>query len=1003
MEYDLNLRDYWRILRKRRWLAACVTVAFGVFALAFAEVQRPTPTYQAMAVVKYDRTTTLTGLLVDAFTFQSGDAMAVQAATVRSFPVLELAAKSLGTIPAGLDSETIRRNPRYVELLSDLRLQTATTPEENTNLIDIVVTSRDPDQAARIANAVARAYQEENGIAQGRQVTEARRFIEAKMAEVGDQLRQTEDQIRSLRERHGFVSLTEESNASLSRLTALETDLEKTQRAREETAAQLRALQDPQVVEGKASPRIFTDASDPTIAKLNTTLLDLTLERENLLITLTPQHPQVRELAQRIAGTRDNLLRELRTKSQALLSRMAALQGQIQGLRQLQRTLPDLIQQNDELLREKTLSETLLTQLRTKLQDVQIQERELVNDVGLVRPASVPTRPTNAPEVASKGIVGLLIGIVVAVVLAFVLESMDTSIATIEDVEGYLEAPVLGLIPNIDVTKDSLLAPPGDEGEDSALAKMRPFLVSLLSPRSTVAEAYRSLRTNIEFLTLEKRVRTLCLTSASLMEGKTTTAINLAITMAQMGKKTLLVEADLRKPFLHHAFGIPKDPGLTEVILGNKDWHECLRSAPDLMLGPLGVERVMATPNIDKLFILTSGTLPPNPTEFLNSERLFELITAFRQEFDFIIFDSPPVLPVTDAAILSSRLDGTLLVYRVGKIARAALKRAKIQLENVRGKVLGVVLTGLKAEISPDYEEMRYYRYVYGDEPERRAGRQKTAEWADPRREGRTLWQRVKRFFGASLPLAVVLLVSLLAVLAAGAGAWWFLGLSPAVFHPPGLGLQVHSPPVAAPSPRHQPAPGVSSVIPPVPPAASVAPATFTQEAAVHAPGRSETSPQPRTSPAPAHAFSLQVGSYASRARSLALVRSLRKQGLDAYTVPVALTGKGTWYRVLTGSLDSAAAAEATKRQLLAEGKITEAQVLTLPFAVSIPGLDAPKTLTRASSIARGLGYFPDVRRNGKEGSSRALLIRAFATPEDAEPLVQELRANGLEPQLFRQ
>jgi capsular exopolysaccharide synthesis family protein len=295
---------------------------------------------------------------------------------------------------------------------------------------------------------------------------------------------------------------------------------------------------------------------------------------------------------------------------------------------------------------------------------------------------------------------------------------MDTSIGTIHDVESYLEIPVLGLIPNIDLNDPYLKTPEGEE-EGAEFAKIRPFLLSLLSPKSTVAEAYRSLRTNVEFVALEKKVKTVCLTSASLMEGKTTTAINLAIAIAQLGKRVLLVEADLRKPFLHHAFGIPRDPGLSEIIIGNREWRECLRSATDLMLGPLGVDRLMSMPNIDKLHLITSGAIPPNPAEFLNSQKMNELIAAFSNEFDCVIFDCPPILPVTDAAILASKTDGAIIVYRVGKIARSALKRSKTILDNVRGQVLGIVLTGLKAEISPDYEELEYYRYAYGQEPGR--------------------------------------------------------------------------------------------------------------------------------------------------------------------------------------------------------------------------------------------------------------------------------------------
>jgi Mrp family chromosome partitioning ATPase len=237
--------------------------------------------------------------------------------------------------------------------------------------------------------------------------------------------------------------------------------------------------------------------------------------------------------------------------------------------------------------------------------------------------------------------------------------------------------------------------------------------------------------------------------------------------MAQMGKKTLLVEADLRKPFIHHALGIPRDPGLAEAIVGNKDWHECVRSVTDLILGPLGLEKVMAVPNIDKLHILTSGTPPPNPAEFLNSQRMTDLIAAFRQEFDFIIFDCSPILPVTDAAILASKTDGALIVYRVGQTARAGLKRAKVLLENVRGKVLGIILTGVRAEVSPDYEEMEYYRYSYGHEPSGRTDRRLG------RPAHQSLFRRAAGFLmKVSVPVKVLLLIPL-GLLLVGALAWW--------------------------------------------------------------------------------------------------------------------------------------------------------------------------------------------------------------------------------------
>jgi capsular exopolysaccharide synthesis family protein len=1011
-QYDLNLRDYWRILKKRKGIVFAVTVLFGFTAFVVAEFRKPDPIYQTTAVVKFERMTTLVGLLVENISLSSGDNLSTQSAVVRSFPVLERAAKALRLIPPDLDSDAIKRNPEYVQRVSDLRARVTATPEENTTLINITVTAPDAAQSARMANAVAEAYREENVATRNRQIREARRFIEEQLGDVGERLKEAEDGIRGLKERRGFVSLTEETTASLARLTALETEYEKVRQVQRETTNQIQILQEPQVVTGLVAPRIFTDAGDPTIAKLSASLLDLGVERENLLITLTPAHPQIIDLNARIATARENLLRELRLKIQTFQGRGAELQRQIQQIRQDLRTLPEVARQYAQLQRDMTINETLFSQLRSKLQEVQIKEKEQVEEVTLVRPATEPSSSTNPPGTFGKGLVGALIGLTIGLVLAFVLESMDTSIGTIQDVETYLEVPVLGLIPNIDAVKDPSLAPLEGEEGDETLGKMRPFLVSLLSAKSTIAEAYRSLRTNVEFLSLEKHIKTLLMTSASLMEGKTTTAINLAITAAQMGKKVLLVEADLRRPFVHHAFGLPRDPGLAEIIVGNKDWRECLRTVTDLMLGPLGLEKVMGAPNIDKLFILPSGTPPPNPAEFLNSQRMTDLIAVLRQEFDLVIFDCSPILPVTDAAILAAKVDGTLIVYRVGRTARNALKRAKTLLENVRGRVLGIILTGVRSEVSADYEELEYYRYAYGQEPTQRTPGHMV------RQAGESFLRRAAGLLaGVSVPALLIRLV-FVGLLVLGVLAWWF-GIWPTDWlngqpPEPRKASTVLQPPVeekrAAPSPEPaqasggEAAPAVAPVIPASPPEQPKAsPASIAGPTAA-LPGSKPRRGTPR-GPGAERRFSLQVASRNDPAVSFAYADSLRGKGLEAFTTPAEIPGRGVWYRVFVGGFGSSSQAARTAEDLQTKGVIEAALVVSLPYAVEA-GMATAEQASETEALVRRSGYLPTLRPNGggdsSAGSTRLLRVDAFRTSGEAERLADLLRAGGLSPRVIR-
>jgi len=303
---------------------------------------------------------------------------------------------------------------------------------------------------------------------------------------------------------------------------------------------------------------------------------------------------------------------------------------------------------------------------------------------------------------------GIVLGLIIGVVLSFVLETMDTSIGTIEDVEALLEVPVQGLIPFLDtpikeIEKDS---------DPSGTGRTR-YLVSHYDPKSLAAESFRSLRANLQFIKRDKNEKTFMITSSFIQEGKTFSSINMALSMAQSGEKVLLIETDLRKPVIYKAFGISRTPGLTDYVLGNYQWKEVVNSITDIMLGDFDIEEILRTQGLDNLHIMTAGTIPPNPSEIIRSPRFQEFLKTAREEYSFIFLDAPPILPVADATELAPNADAVLLVYKVGQIGRGVLKRAKASLDNVNANISGVILNNVRPEIGPDYFKYQT-QYYYG-------------------------------------------------------------------------------------------------------------------------------------------------------------------------------------------------------------------------------------------------------------------------------------------------
>lgn len=326
----------------------------------------------------------------------------------------------------------------------------------------------------------------------------------------------------------------------------------------------------------------------------------------------------------------------------------------------------------------------------------QLWQASQLNNVRIMDYATTPTFPIR-PRKKQNAALGLLVGVMLGGGLAFFLEYLDTSVRTIEDVEKYLSWPVLGIIPRFDQTSQA----------KTSHSDSQPVMSKL--PKSVSAESYRTLRTNIQLTNLDHPPKSLIITSAAPLEGKSTTALNLAVALAQKESKVLLIDADLRKSVIHKLLRLDNSTGLADAILN----HSRLEAA------------VKRPNNIDNLWVLTSGSIPSNPSELLGSSGMKALMEQVTKEYDYVILDTPPLISVSDGAILASQADGVLLVISPGKVKREIVLRTKELLERIGTPVLGCVFNGVEPSHSNYYYYYNYYRYYASPEGEEEVGKRK--------------------------------------------------------------------------------------------------------------------------------------------------------------------------------------------------------------------------------------------------------------------------------------
>jgi tyrosine-protein kinase Etk/Wzc len=561
---------------------------------------------------------------------------------------------------------------------------------EQTNIIEVSFRYNNPEKARLILNKIIEVYLKKNIERKSQDISQTLEFITVQLESVRKELEKSEMDLDRYKTEHGYVELSASTTNLIDKLS----DFEKTRTELSIKKKQIEPLYNTLKDNNNSSnfilPTITTD--DPIVSEMVKNLAQLEVQRRALLEEYTEQHPQIisittqiNELKKKILDTLENTLDVINKQEKSLTSIINRYEGNLKEIPQAERELAGL-------LRSARVNEEIYTFLLKKHEEAKISKAATVSNVRVIDPPSLPEFPVE-PKKKKNLIIGFLMGILFGITIGFIAEFLDDSIKSVEEVEKKLKLTIYGSIPHFPDQFSDTSLDTTQEGRTRRQTK----LFTQLDPRSSIAEAYRSLRTNIQFAEIEKPMKTIVITSTGPAEGKSTTAVNIAISIAQTGLKTLLMDCDLRKPSVHRYFNVPQEPGISNYLFGKAS-----------------LDNVLLSTEYENLNIITSGSIPPNPAELLSSAKMTQFLNELKEKFEFMIIDSPPILAVTDAVVLSSRVDAVFLVIQAGRATIQGVTRAYITLKNVNAPLKGAIVNDLKAESFLKYGYYRYYyRYPY--------------------------------------------------------------------------------------------------------------------------------------------------------------------------------------------------------------------------------------------------------------------------------------------------
>lgn len=561
-------------------------------------------------------------------------------------------------------------------------------PVKDSRLVRVAVEDRDPQNAALMAEAVVDAYIQFNLDQKIDTTQSAVDWLSAQKADLKAKLEASELALHRFKEENRIIAVSLEDRQSMIAQTLMQLNEKLSSVRAERLALESKVEQLEKRVAANNADAVSEVINDKVIQGLKAQLSELKQEEVDLRTRYTDEHPKVIAVRGR--------LHEVESDLRAQVSKIVtSVQGQHQTTRQTERRLEDSIEElkaealkinkkeieYNRLQRERDNNLELYQIVLKRQKEANLARMLNVNNVRKLEAALVPEVPIK-PRAAVNMVMALLIGIVLGIGLAFGADYLDNRIKTQEHIEQAVGLPFLGIIPTI---KPDTAAP----AEEPSVRDH--FIIR--NPRSSVAECCRSIRTNLLFMSPENPVRSLLVTSGRPREGKSTTSVNLGITMAQAGAKVVIVDTDMRRPRLHKSFGISGHTGISSVIVGEAELDHAIQSS-----------------GIDNLDVIACGPIPPNPAELLHTERFRHLLRELSERYDRVLFDSPPIHAVTDGLVLASMVEGVVLVAQAGQTSIPEALQAKRRLLDVNGRIFGVILN----EVDLDGEGRTvYYDYYY--------------------------------------------------------------------------------------------------------------------------------------------------------------------------------------------------------------------------------------------------------------------------------------------------